>query len=291
MHALRSEGVVGGIVDAHFHVIAPAHQFPMQPDRNYTPPPAPLRSWRESLGPCGVTQGVVVQPSIYGADNRVMLAALAEGRGQLVGVAAVAAEVADAELDRLAAAGVRGVRLAHFEAGDPRAMGGFVSLTAFDALEDRLADRGMHLHLFTDSRLQPGIAERIARSRVPVVIDHMGRAPARLGPRHHGIRALVELMRGGPVWIKLSGIANVSVAGPEYEDARAFHEVLVSAAPARFVWGSDWPHTKPASSRPQTQALLKLFDAWTPERRRDQLAASNARLLYGLTTPAQDIVL
>ncbi|HWH92787.1 MAG TPA: amidohydrolase family protein, partial [Baekduia sp.] len=132
----------------------------------------------------------------------------------LVGVAAVEADVPDGELDRLAAAGVRGVRMAHFEPGDPRAMGGFVPLAAFDALEARLADRGMHLQLFTDSRLLPALAPRIRRSRVPVVIDHMGRAPARLGADHEGIQALAGLMRDGPVWVKLSGIANVSDAGP-----------------------------------------------------------------------------
>src|SRR5512146_833858 len=112
----------------------------MLPGRSYTPAQASLGDWRAALSPLGVTRGVVVQPSVYGTDNRVLLAALDEGRGALVGVAAVEADVSDVELDRLATAGVRGVRMAHFEAGDPRAMGGFVALGAFDALEDRLAE-------------------------------------------------------------------------------------------------------------------------------------------------------
>src|SRR5688572_12072578 len=144
-----------GTVDCHFHVIAPADAAPMLPGRSYTPAPASLDEWRATMSPLGVTHGVVVQPSFYGTDNRVLLAALAQARGTLVGVAAVDAGVSDAELDRLAQAGVRGVRMAHFEAGDPRAMGGFVPLVAFDALEGRLAERGMHLDLFTDSRLLP----------------------------------------------------------------------------------------------------------------------------------------
>ena len=47
---------------------------------------------------------MVLQPSFYGTDNRVLLATLAEAGEHLVGVAAVAAE----ELDRLASARVRG---------------------------------------------------------------------------------------------------------------------------------------------------------------------------------------
>lgn len=267
-------------VDCHFHVIAPADRSPMLPGRSYTPVPASLAQWRATLGPLGVTHGVVVQPSVYGTDNRVLLDALAAGGGALVGVAAVGHDVCDAELDRLAAAGVRGVRMAHFEPGDARAMGGFVPFEAFDALEGRLAERALHLQLFTDSRLLPGLEARLMRSRVPVVIDHMGRAPATLGAGHEGMCSLARLMRSGPVWVKLSGVANVSEAAPHYEDARLIHEALLDANPDRLVWGSDWPHTRPVGERPSTAALRALFNAWTPAALRERILSGNARALY-----------
>jgi 2-pyrone-4,6-dicarboxylate lactonase len=273
------------IVDCHFHVIAPPDRAPMVPGRSYTPAPASLASWKQALGPLGVARGVVVQPSFYGTDNQVLLGALAEGGGALVGVAAVAPDVSDPELDRLAAAGVRGVRLAHFEAGDPRAMGGFVPFSALDACRDfeaRLAERAMHLQLFTDSRLLPALEDRLMRCRVAVVIDHMGRAPASLGARHEGIRSLARLMRDGPVWTKLSGVANVSVAFPHHDDARAVHEALLQAEPGRLVWGSDWPHTRPTGPRPSTATLRALFDAWTPAPLRERILSANPRALYRL---------
>lgn len=269
-----------GIVDCHFHVIAPADRFPMLAGRSYTPAPAALADWQATLGPLGVTHGVVVQPSIYGTDNRVLLDALARGGDRLVGVAAVDAQVSDAELDALAAARVRGVRMAHFAPGDPRAMGGFVPLAAFDALEDRLAARGLHLQLFTDSRLLPSIAERLMRSRVPVVIDHMGRAPASLGAGHAGIRCLAHLMQHGPVWVKLSGAANISAMAPDYPDARAVHDALLAAAPDRVVWGSDWPHTKPSGQRPDSAELVRLFHQWTPAPQRAGIGVATAMALY-----------
>lgn len=271
-----------GIVDCHFHVIASTAHFPMLSARSYTPAPAPLSAWRETLRPLGMTHGVVVQPSFYGTDNRVLLAALAEGRGSLVGIAAVDAVVSDAELDRLAAAGVRGVRMAHFEAGDPRAMGGFVPLGAFHSLESRLAERSMHLQLFTDSRLLPAISDRLMRSSVPIVIDHMGRTPAALGVAHAGMRALRSLMNDGPVWVKLSGAANISDKAPDYDDAAAVHRALVDAAPRRVVWGSDWPHTRPAGSRPRTEDLLALARRWTPAQMQQDLFSQNAAGLYRL---------
>lgn len=248
----------------------------MLANRSYTPAPASLSQWQDTLGPCGITHGVVVQPSFYGTDNRVLLAALQEGAGHLVGVAAVAAEVADEELDRLVEAGVRGVRMAQFEAGDPRAMGGFVPFGDFESLEPRLLARGMHLELFTDSRLLPGMTDRLLRSRVPIVIDHMGRTPAALGTRHPGIQTLAGLVADGPVWVKLSGIANISDAGPGYEDARAVHEALVAAAPDRLLWGSDWPHTKPSGSPPATEGLVRLMRAWTHAAHLELIVKDNA---------------
>lgn len=271
-----------GIVDCHFHVIAPLDLAPMAPARSYTPPPASVDDWRAALAALGVTRGVVVQPSFYGTDNRVLLEALEAARGSLVGIAAVDAAVSDAELDRLVDAGVRGVRMAHFEPGDPRGVGGFVRWAAFDALEPRLAERGLHLQLFTDSRLLPAIAARIRQSRVPVVIDHMGRAPASLGAAHEGIRMMIDLMRHGPAWVKLSGIANLSDAGPAYDDARPIHEALVDAAPDRLVWGSDWPHTRPAAERPSTSTLMQRFQQWTPMETRRRIEWDNPVCLYHL---------
>lgn len=269
-------------VDCHFHVIAPAERAPMVPQRSYTPEPASVAAWRQTLGPLGVTRGVVVQPSFYGTDNRVLVDALRQGDGALVGVAAVEADIEDGELDALVAAGVRGVRVAHFEPGDPRALGGFVGWPAFDALEPRLAERGLHLQLFTDSRLLPALADRIARSRVPVVVDHMGRTPAALGAAHAGLRALEMLMQEGPVWVKLSGIANLSDNAPHYDDVRAIHQALLAAAPDRLVWGSDWPHTRPAGARPRTADMLQRFHDWTPRGLQDLIACENALRLYRL---------
>lgn len=274
---------VRGAVDCHFHVIGPQARFPMHPARSYSPARADLPQWRAALEPLGITRGVVVQPSVYGTDNRALLAALAEGAGQLAGIAAVDVDVSDAQLAALAAAGVRGVRMAHFEPGDPRAMGGFVAFAAFDALEARLHAHGLHLQLFTDSRLLPGIAERLHRARVPVVIDHMGRAPAALGADHAGLVMLRELLADGRVWVKLSGVANISEAGPDYHDARLVHESLVGANVERVVWGSDWPHTRPSGTAPRTGDLFRLFVQWTSDAAtRERILQDNPRQLYGL---------
>ena len=110
----------------------------------------------------------------------------------------------------------------------------------------------------------------------------MGRTPASLGVAHEGLQALAGLMRDANVWVKLSGIANVSDAGPHYEDVRPIHEALLNAAPDRLVWGSDWPHTKPAGERPGTATLMQLFRQWTPQDLWHRIGWANAVQLYRL---------
>ena len=118
------------------------------------------------------------------------------------------------------------------------------------------------------------------RARVPVVIDHMGRAPTSLGTGHAGIHCLLRLMRDGPVWVKLSGVANISDDAPTYPAVRSLHDTLLKAAPCRLLWGSDWPHTRPAGPRPDTAALVRLFRAWAPEPDQDRIGSAAAMALY-----------
>ena len=280
MHTMA--GTAPGAVDTHFHVVAPTTAFPMAAERSYTPPPAALGQWQATWAPLGVTHGVVVQPSIYGTDNRVLLHALAQAPDHLVGIAAVSANVTDAELDHLAASGVRGVRMAHFEAGDPRARGGFVPFSTFDALEARLQARGLHLNLFTDSRLLPALANRLARATVPVVIDHMGRTPVQEGLAHPGLQALRDLLHSGNVWVKLSGLANVSTNFTTFDDVQPLHLALLATRPDRLLWGSDWPHTNPHAAAPAAGLLMDCFGRWTPAWLQQAIRWDNPKRLYGL---------
>lgn len=271
-----------GSVDCHFHVIGSAAEFPLHSSRGYTPPEASVAAWRAPLAPLGFTHGVVVQPSVYGTDNSALLAALSEGGGDLVGVGAATGAIADDELDALASAGVRGLRFAHFEPGDARALPGFVPVSELRDLGPRLRERELHVDLFTDTRLLGGISRLLSDARVPVVIDHMGRTPSALGVAHEGVAQLREMLEEGWCWVKLSGLANVSDQAPAYENARPMHEWLVDNFSERLVWGSDWPHTRPHAKQPVSSVIYDRFIAWTPETKQRSILLDNPRVLYKL---------
>ena len=270
-------------VDCHFHVIGPHARWPMLAGRSYTPPEASWLDWKATLEALGITHGVVVQPSVYGTDNRALLAALAAAAGRLVGVAAASADISEERLDALVAAGVRGLRFSHFTPSDPRAMAGFVPLSELAALAPRLLRRGMHVDLFTDTRLLGEIGPMLRDARLTVVLDHMGRTPASLGVRHVGMSHLRALLDEGWCWAKLSGLANISDQAPLYDDVREIHDLLVSNHADRLVWGSDWPHTRSHGASPITRHLFERFAAWTPQVGiRQSILAENPRQLYRL---------
>lgn len=261
--------------DCHAHVIGPLTLFPLQLERSYTPPEAPLTAYRHMLSTLGLQRGVLVQPSIFGTDNSCMLQALARHRNTLRGIAAVDPTIDDTSLDSLARDGIKGVRLNMlFKGGVP--------VDHLETLARRIERLQWHLELLIDIRTLPALAPRLARLPVDIVIDHLGHMPASEGVRHAGFKALLSLVRSGRCWVKLSGAYRVSTSGAPFHDTLPLAQALVEADPTRLVWGSDWPHTAIAGHMVNDGDLLDLLALWVPEPRlRRLILVENPARLYG----------
>jgi 2-pyrone-4,6-dicarboxylate lactonase len=109
-----------GACDCHAHILGPASVHPYAARRVYTPPDCLLPDYECMLAALGLERAVLVQPSVYGDDNTVLVEALERGDGRYRGVAVVQADVADLELARLNARGVRGVRVNVVDVGGGR---------------------------------------------------------------------------------------------------------------------------------------------------------------------------
>jgi len=263
--------------DAHCHVFGPADKFPYAPDRSYTPPDAPVATLRKLHRTIGVSRAVIVQASCHGTDNRAMLDAIASSDGAYRGVAIVGRDVTDAELAALDRGGVRGVRF-NFVAH----LGGAPDLDVFDRTVDRIAALGWHVVLHLDAEDILTYADRIARLRVPFVIDHMGRVRAAGGLDQKPFKQLLTLMRNPLAWVKVCGPERVSTAGKPFEDAIPFAAALIETAPDRVLWGTDWPHPNIAGDMPNDGALVDLFARFTsdPALRRKVLVDNPTRLYW-----------
>src|SRR5258705_7039658 len=62
--------------DTHAHILGPIAHHAYSPARVYTPPDCLLSDYQKMLAILGVERAVLVQPSVYGTDNTVMLDAM-----------------------------------------------------------------------------------------------------------------------------------------------------------------------------------------------------------------------
>ena len=61
-----------GATDTHFHILGPATTYPYITDREYTPPDALPSACRRMFRTLGIQRAVLIQPSVYGSDNRCL---------------------------------------------------------------------------------------------------------------------------------------------------------------------------------------------------------------------------
>lgn len=262
-----------GAIDTHAHVIGLPPSYPFADARSYTPPEATPAAYLHMLDAIGMAGGVLVQVSVHGTDNRLMLETLRAHPRRLRGVGVMPLGLADAEYRAAQEAGVRGLRLNVL-------YGGGLGLDQLEGYGALCRELGWHMQFLLDARDLPGeLATRLRRLQVPIVFDHMGHFPAAQGVDAPGFQDLLALVRDG-AWVKLSGAYRLGP--PPYADAAPLARALLAAAPDRCVWGSDWPHVATWDAIPTAGALLDLLADWAPGTdTRQAVLVDNPARLYG----------
>lgn len=251
--------------DCHFHVFGPAARYPYGSDLRYPPPLAPLEDYLGLARRLGFERFVFVQPSAYGRDNSCMLDAMREVGAPCRGIVDIDENIPDAELARLHAAGVRGVRV-NVSPVKPQAAGFAATMLArIERLNARCAELGWQLDFLTPGWLTSELMPTLRKLQVEFTLAHMGMFLARNGVDQPGFRQLLDLLRHGEgrCWIKLTGVYRMSVA-PGFADAAPLARALIEAAPDRIIWGSDYPHLSFADKVGSVE-LFNLLGQWAQD--------------------------
>ena len=283
--------VPAGACDCHTHIHGDPARFPFFAGRVYTPEPASPEQMSELHKALTIERVVIVTPSVYGADNSSSLFGMTARGASARGVAVIDDMTTERDLDTMQQQGFRGIRLNLATGGvnDPT-----VGRPRFLAAVERIKARGWHVQLFTSLAMISAIRDLVATSPVPVVFDHFGGAQAALGTGQPGFADLVELMKSGKAYVKISGAYRASKLGTDYADAAPLARALIAANPDRIVWGTDWPH--PNSVTPADRKvtdvtppfpiddgrLLNQLPVWAPNAAvRKKILVDNPARLYG----------
>jgi predicted TIM-barrel fold metal-dependent hydrolase len=260
--------------DAHFHILDP--RFP--PARTAQPAGMTFEDYRLLQRRIGTTRAVAVQAKHHRTDHTCILDALRQfGPANARGIGVLDPSVSDAEFKRLNDGGIRGLRFSVWNPSDA-----VVSIAMIEPLAKRMADLDWHVQLHASADQIVDHAALLNRLPCPIVIDHMGRLPPRLGPDHPAFKVIAGLIDKGRAWVKLAGAyLNTEQGPPDYADATRIAQAFVKAAPERLVWGSDWPHVSEAR-KPDDARLFDLLTVWAgDEKTRNRILVGNPAQLYG----------
>ncbi len=252
-----------GSIDTHVHVFEPS--YPLSPGRGYNPPHSTLADLKHLHATLGIDRVVFTQPSVYGTDNSAILdgmAALnAETPNRARSVVAISLDIADDELAALDASGVRGVRLNTDNKG-----GMPIALDEVPELVARIAPFGWHIEFLFPSKDIVELMPLFTALKVKMSIGHFAYQPATAGVAAPAFQALLELMREGNTWMKISGANRVSATDlPPYDDVKPMAHALIAAAPDRIMWGTDWPHPNKYLVNPNDGDLVDAFGDWVTD--------------------------
>jgi predicted TIM-barrel fold metal-dependent hydrolase len=283
--------VPAGACDCHVHVFGDPKKYPFFAGRTYSPDTASVDELRQLMSALRLERTVIVQPSVYGTDNTCTLDGMRALGDRARGVAVIDDKTTDAQLDAMGKAGIRGIRLNLATAGvtDPT-----VARQRFENAVTRVRNRGWHIQINTQPTIIQALSDMFLASPVTIVIDHFGGATGAGGVQQPGFSALVNLVKVGKAYVKISGGADLVSTQGDLADVAPLARALVAANPQRILWGTNWPHpgSNPVPGRKPTDLaahvltddgkVLNVLPVWVPDApTRRLILVENPARLYG----------
>ncbi|KAL5046711.1 hypothetical protein BDW71DRAFT_63564 [Aspergillus fruticulosus] len=276
-----------GAWDVHHHIFDPA-RYAYSPTRHLTPPPATIAQFEDFKKKLGITNSVLTHGLSYGSDCSSLqdfVSELGASNTKAIGVIDPGTVTVD-ELHEMQHAGICGIRvnLYQYKAMHDVDLQKNALRAHVEAIKDHCPRWSMaftHVHPEFWTELKPFIETEIVPTGIRLVTDHFAllkgssMLPCEAGDESRvvdvsqqpGFREIIQLMRAGYLYIKISAPYRVSTQAPGFDDLKPLVRAFFDANPRQVVWGSDWPHTPQMKVRTQEEALTE-----TPYLKVDDLA-------------------
>ena len=242
-------------VDCHAHVMR--RDAPLAPDRHSAPKrDCTVEEYLAVLHTHGISHGVLTAPSFYGSDNSLLLDALDRAGGRLRGTVIVDPGIDQAALAAMGEHGAVGIRLNWVR----RSTLPDVSAGDYRRLFAKVRELDWHVEIYLEGPLLAKILPAVRESGAKVVVDHFGSPDPVQGGACGGFKAVLDGVRAGDTWVKLSAPYRQGGADPRrYVDA-----LLDAGGPQQLVWASDWPFVSHEDDVTYRDCVQWLVD-WVPD--------------------------
>ena len=268
-----------GACDCHMHVYETAERYPVAPTAAFLPPPARVADYRQGPARASVSSGSwwssrpPTAPTTAAPWTRWPSSAPRRARSWWS-----TARSSDAELERLTAAGARGIRFHMLK-------GGVLPWEILEEMAARVHPFGWHVQLQCNGRELPERAAMLRRLPGTLVIDHVGRFMDPVPLDHPAFDCLLGLLETGRTWVKLSAPYESSRVGPAAPTRTSARSRRRWCAPRPSACCGPPTGRIRATTDPQVRdeaELLDLLLAWAPEEAtRDRILVDNPAALYG----------
>jgi len=266
-----------GSWDCQIHLFGPQDQYPQDPTSPYVSDPATPEMNIAMQDALGLARSIIVSGGGYGRDYSYMEATLKKYPSRFIGVILPPETIADAELQRLHALGVRGVRFVSdgHAKNLPRILPG-------------VAKQAMALnwpvHFYPKGEDLIDYEKDLLALPNQIVLNHFAAIPAAKGVNQPAFQALLRMLDTGRVWVKLSGPMRCVAGDMPYAEVTPLARALIKHAPERMLWGSDWPHVNMVGRQmPNDGDLFDLLLDWAPDAaEQKRILADNPVALYGV---------
>jgi predicted TIM-barrel fold metal-dependent hydrolase len=282
--------VPAGATDCAVHIYGDTKRHPYWEGRTYTPEPATVPELKQLMRTLGLDRVVVVQASTYGTDNSCVIDSIRELGTGARGVAVIDEKTTDASLDDMHRGGIRGIRLSLGSQGSTDLAGAKQRLK--NAGERMTRRAGWSVLISGSPATWDALRVDLAAFPVPIVIDHLGEPRVADGIAQPGFTAVLNLVKSGKAYVKLSNADTLTQQG-DMSDVTPYAKALISANPARVVWGSAWPHPSAGAvpGRKSTDLalhrqtddgkMINMLTVWAPDAAtRKSILVDNAARLY-----------
>ncbi|KAF1682065.1 amidohydrolase [Veillonella sp. R32] len=258
-----------GACNCHLHIIDP--KFPNDGKAKHQI--GTISDYKRIAKKLTLDKAVFVQAKPFRLDNTCLLDAIQRfGENYSVGIAVTNNLITDQELFELHLKGIRGLRFSMWNPNNA-----VVSFNDCLPLSERIKEFNWNIQLHLSPEQLLNSYDMIKNLNCNIVLDHMARLESYTNPIFSKICKLIDL---GHTWIKLSGPYLNSKENAPWTTVNDLAKTLISYAPERMLWGSDWPHVT-EKNKYDEKLFIELLYQWIPSKTiLNQILVKNPNEVY-----------